>query len=149
MGNPLGGWGPLDTRRALKRIGRNLRHKRSLGAPSNVEDYDLFLPKPPFSHFCPVRGFYMGSPPGPPLEPRSATNRKKGIPKSTLKNIVRKVLQKRSLGILSNLDNYGLVERNQRFRVQLDLQNNRKWCPMGTPLGPLWVLLDAVGHHFA
>ena len=43
-----------------------------------------------------VRGSFVGPPLGPLLEPKSVTNRKKMVAKSTLKNLARKVLQKRS-----------------------------------------------------
>ena len=45
-----------------------------------------------------VRGSFVGPPLGPLLEPKSVTNRKKMVAKSTLKNLARKVLQKRSPG---------------------------------------------------
>ena len=56
-----------------------------------------------------VRGSFVGPPLGPLLEPKSQINRKKVVARTTLKNIVRQVLHKRSLGIPFNHENYGFA----------------------------------------
>ena len=56
-----------------------------------------------------VRGSFVGPPRGPLLEPKSFTNLKKIVAETTLKNIVRKVLHKRSPGTPSNHENDGVV----------------------------------------
>ena len=59
-----------------------------------------------------VRGSFVGPPPGPPLEAKSANNRKTFVPRSTLKNIVRKMLHKRSPRTPSNHENWSCVCTN-------------------------------------
>ena len=92
-------WGPLDTRTTLKKIAAE---EISRG-PSIFENDGFVYAKPLFSHFCLVRGILRVSSLETPLEPESATNRKKVGPRSTLKNTDGKVLHKRSLRIPSNL----------------------------------------------
>ena len=74
-----------------------------------------------------VRGSFVGPPLRPLLEPKSFTNRGKNAAETLLKNIVRKVLHKRSPGTSSNHENDGfaqakpLVSNFHRY-----LQNDRK-----------------------
>ena len=54
-----------------------------------------------------------------------------------LERTARKVLHKRCLGTPSNHENDGFVYTKPSFsHFHLELQNNRKWCPTGTPADP-------------
>ena len=103
-----------------------------------------------------VCGSSMGLPPAPPLEAKSsAQNLQKGVPRSTVKNIVRKVLHKRSLGIPSNLQNdgFGYAKLSfSHFRLNSKtIQNGLQWVPYGIPLGAVgdvWVDKQSVDNSF-
>ena len=74
---------------------------------------------------------------------------KKLFQEKMLKNIVRKVLQKMSLGIPSSLGNHGFVDAKPLFsHFHLHSQNDTKLSPMGTPLEPLWLVSGAPGDNF-
>ena len=62
-----------------------------------------------------VRGSFVGPPRWPLLEPKSVTNRKQIVANTTLKNIVRKVLQKRAPGTPSNHENDGFAKTKPLF----------------------------------
>ena len=84
---------------------------------------------------------FVGPPWVLPWDPLWRPNRqkieKKGVPRSTLENTVRKVLHKRCLGTPSNHENDGFSYAKPLIsHFHLELQNNRKWCPTGYPLGP-------------
>ena len=83
---------------------------------------------------------------GTPFEPKSVTNRKQIIAKTALKNIVRKVLHKRSPGNPSNHENDGFAYTKPLFsNLNLYIQIDWKLSPMGTPLGTFWVVLETLG----
>ena len=64
-------------------------------------------------------------PQGAPLKPKSAKSREKVVPRSTLENTVRKVLQKRCLGTPSNPHNNVFTFTKLLFsHFHLKLQNN-------------------------
>ena len=80
----------------------------------------------------------FGSSPGTPFEVQIDKELKKVVPRSTLERTVRKVLHKSCPGIPSNHGNNGFVYTKPWFsHFHLELLNNRKGCPMGTPLAPL------------
>ena len=78
-----------------------------------------------------------GPSPGPLLKPTSVTNRKKNVAETTLKNIVRKVLQKRSPGPPQTMKAMVSPMQNHYFQnFHLYLQNDRKLYPMAAFLAP-------------
>ena len=85
-----------------------------------------------------VEKVVSGSSPGTFFGSKSIKNYKKCVPRSTLERTVRRVLHKRCPGTTSNHENDGLVCPKPSFsHFHVELQNNRKLCPMGTPLAPL------------
>ena len=86
-----------------------------------------------------VRGSFVGPPLGSPLEHKSTTNREKVVPRSTLENIVFKVLHKRCLRTPSDHEDDGFVIRNHRLHISTwspkTTENGVQWVPFRTPLG--------------
>ena len=81
-----------------------------------------------------ICGFSVDPPPGPPLEIKSAEKH--------VEEHCAKVQHKRCLRTPSSLQNYGFVYAKPSFsHFHLYLQSNRKWCPMGPSLAPVWVVL--------
>ena len=86
-----------------------------------------------------------GSSPETPLEPKSAKDNEKVVPRSTLKNTGRRVLHKRSLGIPPNPQNDSSAQMQpSSSHFHLYFQNDRlcvQWAPLWHPFGWFWVLL--------
>ena len=90
-------------------------------------------------------GSFVGPPPGSPLQPKSTTNREEVVPRSTLENIMCKVLHKRTLGTPSNHEiNSFASTKPLSSHSHLELRSNRELCPMGTLLDGL----GGVGDYF-
>ena len=133
----------------MKKIVRKVRHKRSLGAASNLENDGFVLREPWFTHFRLVRGSFVGPPPRSPLESKSANNRKQVVPRSKSKNTVFKVLRKRSLGTPSNIQNNGFFfTRNHCLHISICTSKTMQiqWVLLWHPfrwfwgsLGNIWV----------
>ena len=84
-----------------------------------------------------VRGSFVGSPLGPLSEPKLAINPKQVVARTTLKNIVRKVLHKRSLGPPPTMKVMALRARNHNFQVYTCTSrvtgNCLQWVPLWHP----------------
>ena len=96
-----------------------------------------------------IRGSFVVTSPGTPFGAHIDKKKKKVVPRSTLENIVRKVLHKRCLGTPSNHENDGFANTKALiFTFPFGAPKLSKIVSNGYPLGSLWVALGAVGDSF-